>query len=587
MGFDWEEIKAKYAVQDGRKASPGTNGQTRVAAPSSLAEDAEPYIRTGVANQLHSLATMTEGGRNHALFISAKALGRLEAVDRDALRDQLIEACKTNGLWDDPDDGPVPCRRTIESGYRAADLAGPRIVPGLDYFDKIELVDASVLSGVATLPPPPPPPPPQSAASAAAAPQPQSPGGIYDAEGDFWARDRLDWIYREALGRQLAPWAVLAHCAARILTLVPAHVTLPGLIGSKGSLNWLASVAAPSGHGKTASAQIARDLVPGTVVERNIGSGEGVVGQYKPDSKTGKMLHDAILFRSEELAASAALKMRQGSTISSVLNDAFAGDTLGYSYVKNGPDGQLTAHSYRLVFMQSVQPELAGPIFADRFSGSLQRLQWFPAADPRRIRANRRSGLIPSLPLPDLSALPHGPVIVPTEVEDEVYDHNDRMALGQIGPLDTHSMFIRLKFAFALALLDERLAMSVEDWRLAGIAMAISDRTRDWVRGEADKAAIEEARLKARPAAAARMAMKDAEVDLTEELLTKVGTWVLGYLTKVAPQAPTAEALSRKARAEQRKHVPAALRWLHSDGQVVQVKAKNGHGKAIIGWTIP
>jgi len=85
-------------------------------------------------------------------------------------------------------------------------------------------------------------------------------------EGHFWqSRGSLKLIYDAALSQMCSPWAVLACCAARTLALVPPDVTLPPIIGGRGSLNWFAAIVAKSGGGKGAANAVATALVPGDV----------------------------------------------------------------------------------------------------------------------------------------------------------------------------------------------------------------------------------------------------------------------------------------------------------------------------------
>ncbi len=88
--------------------------------------DLEPYTRTALTNELHTLATTTTGSRNHALNIAALKLGALPAINRQHLRTQLLNACTTNGLL--TDDGPAACNATIDSAFRKADDT-PRTIP--------------------------------------------------------------------------------------------------------------------------------------------------------------------------------------------------------------------------------------------------------------------------------------------------------------------------------------------------------------------------------------------------------------------------------------------------------------------------
>ena len=114
-------------------------------------------------------------------------------------------------------------------------------------------------------------------------------------EEQFWtSRPSLTLIYDAALSQMCSPWAVLACCAARTLALVPPHVTLPAIIGGEGSLNWFAALVAKSGGGKGAANAVATKLVPGDIITRGAGSGEGMIEAYnrsaEPQDHIGSIL---------------------------------------------------------------------------------------------------------------------------------------------------------------------------------------------------------------------------------------------------------------------------------------------------------
>jgi hypothetical protein len=68
-------------------------------------------------------------------------------------------------------------------------------------------------------------------------------GFLISLRARLWqARGSLAAVYTTALARMCSPWAVLARAAARALTQVRPHVTLPPLIGGPGSLNWFAAI---------------------------------------------------------------------------------------------------------------------------------------------------------------------------------------------------------------------------------------------------------------------------------------------------------------------------------------------------------
>ena len=298
-------------------------------------------------------------------------------------------------------------------------------------------------------------------------------------EGHFWeSRESLKLIYDAALSQMCAPWAVLACCAARTLAQVPPHITLPGIIGGEGSLNWFAAIVAKSGGGKGAANAVATKLVPGDVIARGAGSGEGMIEAY--NRKADPQDHvTAILFSVDEVDSLTAMKDRAGQTTMSVLRSGFSGETLGYSYRGRSKD-KVAAHSYRMTMIVSVQPERAGGLFSDTAGGTPQRFMWFPGRD-KRIKANRPTwpadtASVPRiLPTVDARRLPFSGITIPTEAEQLILQAREESMSGSDDALDGHALYCREKFAYALALFDGRVHINSDDWKLSGIAAAVSD----------------------------------------------------------------------------------------------------------------
>jgi hypothetical protein len=108
--------------------------------PAPPADPKDPrvtaYIQAAILNECGALAGMgKDSGRNHQLNIAALKLGTLP-IDRDIVRDSLIDACNTNGLLQE--DGHKACDDTINSGFAKADREGPRDIP-TDQADITEL----------------------------------------------------------------------------------------------------------------------------------------------------------------------------------------------------------------------------------------------------------------------------------------------------------------------------------------------------------------------------------------------------------------------------------------------------------------
>jgi hypothetical protein len=386
---------------------------------------------------------------------------------------------------------------------------------------------------------------------------------LEEIEQGFWERrEALNIIYTASLARMCAPWAVLAFCAARVLTQVRPMWTLPALIGGDGgSLNWFAAIAAASSGGKTTSANLARKLIKGDVRERKLGSGEGIIGQYlKPAMKKGELdeFHEANMFVADEVDSVHELSSRSGQTTMSVLREAFSGSTLGFSYISKGRDVHLKAHSYRMTLVIAVQPARSGTLFDGHHGGTPQRFMWFPANDTRISREAYNLWIPGPIELPQMDSYPHS-IAIPKVAVDAILDHNVRNAHGEVGELDGHILFSREKFAYALALLDGRLSMSEEDWELSGTAAEVSARTREWIMAGLGKAresdAIDRGMLRGVEQSAAESERDFQKTQKVQRLLR----WILDKLDEAGPEGIPNRELAQKANSRDRHLLNSAL----------------------------
>ena len=371
-----------------------------------------------------------------------------------------------------------------------------------------------------------------------------------DEESSFWqSRASLTQIHDAALSRMCAPWAVLAHCAARALTIVRPCATTPPFVGGPGSLNMFFIVTGVSGSGKSAAEEVARELVDIPVEQRSLGTGEGFLEAFiRPANReTGEPsgYYESIMMIADESDTVSALKNRSGSTLEGILKEAWTAKRVGFGY-RGRNNEKLNAHSYRLTLVMGVQPTKAGWILEDNGGGFPQRFMWFPSRDHRAWEAYEaaeadelKTGIPYTAPqiwpliLPSWRDWEFPQTIpVPDEARKLIRLAAAQAHLGGIeNPLDGHALFCRLKFAYALTVLDGRSKMTLEDWELSGVAARLSERVRGWVvsrMGDVAQAEAEEqGRLRGVSAAAsdAEKAFQEAERDqrLTDRIITKLG----------------------------------------------------------------
>lgn len=328
---------------------------------------------------------------------------------------------------------------------------------------------------------------------AAEEPGPRGFNDVRHLEQDFWERPTLNTIHTAALARMCSPWGVLGNVAAGALTLVPPTWTLPPLVGGPGSLNSFYAIVDGSGGGKNASASVAKELIGQRgIVYRNIGSGEGLVKAYFPKGTKAAPAspHTAILFKVAEIGMLGALGNRNGSTIQDTLKEAFSGGTLGFSYATDGKAEHLHEGTYRLNMVVGVQPKKAGILLDDEAGGTPQRFLWFPANDVRITADPPAWPGVLDIPRPHQYGQE---ITIPDEATRLIRSERAKNGRGEQHALDSHSLFCREKFAFALAVIDGRDAVSLDDWRLSGIASDVSAYMRGLVVEELHKGEREQA----------------------------------------------------------------------------------------------
>lgn len=513
---------------------------------ATTARDTAPYYRAALEKEMVEMASTGEGRRNDQLNISAFNLGQLVPHRLDELEviDSLTAAARSTAGTPMTD---REIERTIRSGLESGKQQ-PRYAENTSYAMTAAPVDV-----------PPPTEPPRI--------------DVRDYEGDFWeSRASLKTVYTAALSGMCSPWAVLACCAARALALVDPHIKLPAIIGSKGgSLNWFAMLAAESGGGKSTAMEIAEELIPHQVKTLNLGSGEGLIEAFGDRNDDGTVKdpaagHRSILFSVDEIDSYSAVAGRSGSTVMPILRSAFTGGSLGFAYRKGNRLPVLPAHSYRMTLVCAAQPGRTRAMFADADGGTPQRFMWFPATDPR-IAAVRPT-FNGALHLPRLTDWQYPATLrVPSECEGLIVTTRASQARGETAALNSHALFAREKFAYALAILDGRSAMDSEDWRLSGVAAAVSDAVRQWVLDQLAASEAEEARQKGRLQGVAKSAADIEKAVEDGALMARSIEKVSELLRKAGDDGLTGREVRRKLAARLQPFSEQALAVLQADGK--------------------
>jgi Protein of unknown function (DUF3987) len=531
----WED----QPFEDHRAATQSAVAAAQSPPPAGLNAAQHKYAEEAFRREIDNLEAQREGTRNDTLNTAAFALGQLVgagALEEREVREALFSACRVNGHLQQ--DGEHMVFGTIDSGVsdgkaEPRDLTKVGTRNGAIWFDNKAVTKVSL-------------------------------DRIQQLEGGFWlSRDSLQTIYLGALARMCAPWAVLGYCAARVLALVRPHTVLPALIGGNGSLNWFTAIAAPSGGGKGSAAAVARYLVDAYVRERGLGSGEGLIDAYvKPsDKETGEPagMFEAVMFTADEIDTLHALSVRSGNTMSSILRSGFSGETLGFSYRSN--DRHIEAHTYRMTLVVNVQPARAGALMDDARGGTLQRFMWFPGTDERISIETPEMPLALALPPYTDWAFPKT-LKIPGRATRLIRQERVKAMRGEQDHLDGHALFIREKFAFALAVLDGRSEMCEADWDLAGVASRVSDHTRDWVSFQLDAAAKEDAEHKGMLQGVAYMAADEEKGRVAQDRNNRIAKRVLEKIVASGDKGLTKSELNNVAGGRDRPYLPTVLERL-------------------------
>lgn len=386
----------------------------------------------------------------------------------------------------------------------------------------------------------------------------------------FDATPELQTIRQWARARYAAEWAVFGGVLLRVAATTGPEVQLPGVIGGRASLNLLCAFVAPSGGGKGISDKVARLAWPAPIVERPIGSGEGIAATFVPPKKEGIEPITKAIINVPEIDTLAGIASRQGSILLAQLKSAAMGEQLGQANSSEATTRIVPPHTYRLCMSVGAQPAHTGVLFNDTTGGTPQRFLWFLTTDP-----DMPSDVTPD-PEPLNARLPFwrpdadGVIEIvygPPEITEMIIGAHIARQRGQEDALDGHAMLTRLKVAACLAILHHRSTVSELDWQLSGVVMQVSNRTRDWVVTESKKADRRKIRERAIGRAMGDEVVEDRRLDRAKE-------GVLRWLERLG-ELP-ANKLRTNLKANLRDYCGAALAELVDSGQVVQIEVERG-----------
>jgi hypothetical protein len=366
-----------------------------------------------------------------------------------------------------------------------------------------------------------------------------------------------------------------------------------GIGGGPMVLNYFAALAGHSSAGKSSSAELAQNILPGPPAGSGtgfsdglpIGSGEGLAetfmgtveveqepgpsGRAKAPKKTRKQVrHNAFIYvdEGEQLVR---LMERSGATIGEALRRAWSGAALGQ---QNGTDETtrvIPRGSYALGLAIGFQPEFTWKLLADT-SGTPQRFVWVWATDPSvPLNGPEDPGVLgwaprrkeaPENPLAGLGGASGtwsgedwrepDPMTLDPEIRRGIRERAWQARTGVSGDpgLSGKRDETCVRIAALLALLDGRGQVGMGDWELAGVVWETSCRVRDHLLALGEAARAQESAGRARSAAAMAGAAEEARLIVHEAKrdLALARIWA-GVQRKLADGACVRRAALRKA----------------------------------------
>lgn len=345
---------------------------------------------------------------------------------------------------------------------------------------------------------------------------------------EFWqARPVLQHVRQAALSRMLSPDALMAAVLARTAAIVDPSVKIPPLV-SASTLSIYAALIGGPGTGKSSTVAASRELMPCDLDtfldDLPLGSGEGMIEAYygsvevegddKKKRTERRQVKRGAQFFLDEGEALADLGARKGSTILPTLRTMWRGETAGAMNASAERRRILPAGAYSIGLVIAFQPGKAADLLADDGGGTPQRFEWAMSTSPSITRTpppwpgpldwERPSVVVLGGKRPD-RYLELDEAIV-SEVLDGRFEVNTGARVES--PMEAHATLAKLKVAALLAILDGRLHVNADDWRLAELYRRTSRAVRAWV--------LEHVRIEQRQreeAATARVVRRDAAVE--------------------------------------------------------------------------
>jgi hypothetical protein len=320
---------------------------------------------------------------------------------------------------------------------------------------------------------------------------------------DFWLeRPWLTAIRDRAWQTDDCPDAVLGAFLGIYAASLSHRIKIDTGIRRALGMSLLVGLVAPSGQGKSSAWDLAwRELAPAECPPVSaIPTGEGLieafmgpVEEYDPATtksvkKRAQVTNNAVYYVDEGVSLTAAMA-REGSSIGPVMRAVFSDALLGNQNADAERRRLVAAGSYSVGIVIGFQETTVLPVLRDLNTGMAQRFLWFSAlcdsTEPSGLMAISRPEMPPLTPLRQVVGM-DGEATYLLDVEPEITtmlrrESARKRATIDITKPDPDSQRPALvgKLAGLFCLIDHRVLITMEDWRLAERLYAASCAVRD------------------------------------------------------------------------------------------------------------
>lgn len=373
-------------------------------------------------------------------------------------------------------------------------------------------------------------------------------GGDIEFDPVWDSRGALTHIHQFARARRVSPYAALGAVLRNAIAAVPPRVVVPPIVGRYAAPNLFTAPCGRSGQGKDAGNGAGDEAVGfyiddaltrrPAVAYPQLGSGEGLARVFAGSGKGENAVPGAESAQIivPEIRTLGALAGRSGATIDGEVLKGYMGQAIGFTNAHAETTTAVEAFTYRLCLSVGVQPENIDFFTTREKDGFPQRFLFLPVTDPDAPRfpdpaPEPLKVRVPDFPANDADGRFHV-IDIPQVIRDEVDEFRHRVLIEDrdVDPIDGHLMLTRIKIAFALAVLDGRPGIDTDDWRVAGLLMAVSKATYDRTRQALTEKRRRENRARAEDSAERQQIVEDR---LTEGRQKRVAQIVIRKLKKV------------------------------------------------------